>query len=100
MAWCQWYDDTLWLNPEFNNIAVWAEKCAEEARFMRRGRILLLTPASIGTNWFRDHVEGKAMVEGLSPRLIFKGEKDPYPKDLMLSVYGQAHSGFGTWKWK
>lgn len=44
VAWCQWYDDTLWLNPEFNNISVWAEKCAEEARFMRRGRLLLLTP--------------------------------------------------------
>ena len=100
VAWCQWYDDTLWLNPEFNNIPVWAEKCAEEARFMRRGRILLLTPASIGTNWFRDHVNRKAMVLGLSPRLTFKGEKDPYPKDLMLSVYGQAYSGFDTWSWK
>lgn len=100
VPWCQWYDSTLWLNPEFNNIPVWVEKCAEEARFMRRGRILLLTPASIGTNWFRDHVNRKAMVLGLSPRLTFKGEKDPYPKDLMLSVYGQAYSGFDTWNWK
>lgn len=42
----------------------------------------------------------KAMVLGLSPRLTFKGEKDPYPKDLMLSVYGQAYSGFDTWNWR
>jgi hypothetical protein len=100
VAWCQWYDDTLWLNPEFNNIAVWAEKCAEEARFMRRGRILMLTPASVGTNWYADHVFNKAMTLALSPRMIFKGEKDPYPKDLMLTVWGQAYCGFGTWRWK
>lgn len=100
VAWCQWYDDTLWLNPEFNNIPVWAEKCAEEARFMRRGRILLLTPASIGTNWFAKHVLGKAMVLALSPRLTFKGEKSPYPKDLMLSCYAPGLHGFDQWRWR
>ena len=88
----------LWLNPPFSNIGDWAKKCAEEAKG-RHGFILLLTPASIGTDWFRDHVRGQAYVLGLSPRLTFEGCEDPYPKDLMLSVYGYGFSGFDTWRW-
>jgi phage N-6-adenine-methyltransferase len=89
----------LWLNPPFGNIEAWAVKCAAEAQH-RPGLTLLLTPASIGTDWFREHVCGKAVVLGLSPRLTFVGEKDPYPKDLMLSVFGYGLAGFGTWRWK
>lgn len=88
----------LWLNPPFSNIGDWAKKCAEET-VSRHGFILLLTPASVGTDWFRDHVHGKAYVLGLSPRLTFEGCTDPYPKDLMLSVYGYGFSGFDTWRW-
>ncbi len=40
------------------------------------------------------------MVLGLSPRLTFEGTKDPYPKDLMLSVFGYGMNGFDTWRWK
>lgn len=102
-------DDTLiqtwplagvnWLNPEFSDIAPYARKCAVVAE-VHAGLILLLTPASIGANWFADHVNGKAYVLGLSPRLTFEGSTDPYPKDLMLSVYGYGFRGFDTWRWK
>ncbi len=93
-------DGNLWLNPEFGDIGPWARKCALEARFMKRGRIFLLTPASIGSNWFARYVKGHAQVEGLSPRLKFVGAEQGYPKDLSLSIYGQGHDGFGTWRWK
>lgn len=89
---------TLWLNPPFANISPWAEKCAELRN--RTGWILFLTPASIGTDWFAEHVNGKALVLGLSPRLTFEGTEDPYPKDLMLSVFGYGVHGFDTWRWK
>lgn len=85
----------LWLNPPFDPIAPWAEKCASVRD--RRGWTLLLTPASIGSAWFADHVKGKAMVLGLAPRLAFSGE--PYPKDLMLSCFGFGVHGFDTWRW-
>jgi phage N-6-adenine-methyltransferase len=87
----------LWLNPPFANIAPWAAKCA--AARDRAGWLLMLTPASIGTNWFEEHVLGKAYVLGV-PRLTFVGEKDPYPKDLMLTLWGYGVSGFGAWDWK
>jgi len=90
---------TLWLNPEFADIGPWAEKCAAES-LKRQGLILLLTPASVGSNWFAAHVNRKAMVLGLSPRLQFEGTTAPYPKDLSLSVFGMGFNGFDCWRWK
>ncbi len=87
----------LWLNPPFADIDPWAEKCAGVRD--RQGFTLLLTPASIGCGWFSRHVLGKAMVLGISPRLTFEGTTAPYPKDLMLSVYGYGLSGFDQWRW-
>jgi site-specific DNA-methyltransferase (adenine-specific) len=88
----------LWLNPPFADIKPWAAKCA--LTYGRRGFLFLLTPASIGTDWFNLDVKGFAYVLGLSPRLTFEGTTDPYPKDLMLSVYGYGLHGFDTWRWK
>jgi len=97
----------LWLNPEYGNIAPYAQKCAYESA-RRHGFIFMLTPASIGTDWFAEHTKGKAVVLGLSPRIPFEGtainpktgKPDGYPKDLMLAVYGYGLSGFDTWRWK
>lgn len=87
----------LWLNPPFGDIGSFAEKCAIESA--KGARILMLVPASIGSNWFRDHVLGKAMVFGLNPRMSFDG-KNPYPKDLMLCVYANGVHGFDQWVWR
>lgn len=95
----KWHDGNCWLNPPFSNIEPWAAKCAEESRKMHRGKIFLLTPASIGTNWFAKYVLGHAVVLGISPRLTFEGEKDPYPKDLSLAVYASGLHGFDCWRW-
>lgn len=90
-------DGWLWLNPPFAHLDPWAKKCAEE---MQRGaRILMLTPASIGTRWFAEHVQPHAHVIALSPRITFVGETAPCPKDLMLSVYCAGLTGFSTWHW-
>jgi phage N-6-adenine-methyltransferase len=88
----------LWLNPPFADISPWAEKCALESS-KRHGLIAMLTPASIGAVWFAEHVRGKAMVLGLSPRLTFDGASDPYPKDLSLLVFSCGLHGFDTWRW-
>jgi phage N-6-adenine-methyltransferase len=87
----------LWINPPFGNIAPWAEKCAVESQ-SRYGLILLLTPASVGSEWYSKHVHRKAYVLLLSPRLSFDGV-NPFPRDLMLSVYGYGLHGMDTWRW-
>lgn len=86
----------LWLNPEFDDIGPWAQKCAYEGAL--GAQILFLTPASIGSNWFAQYCHRKSLVLGLNGRITFIGSKDPYPKDLMLSCFGFG-VGFDTWRW-
>lgn len=88
----------LWLNPEFNTIAPWAKKCAEESAL--GADILLLVPAAVGSNWFADYVDKKAFVHFLRPRLCFDG-KNPYPKDCLLARFSKHRfHGYECWKWK
>ena len=87
----------MWLNPPYSNIAQWAEKCARDRH--PEGRIAFLVPASVGSNWFADHVDGKALVLFLRPRLTFVGHTAPYPKDLILALYGEK-PGYECWRWR
>lgn len=88
----------LWLNPPFGDIEPWAKKCHDESR--QAATILFLTPASVGSNWFADYVLGHAKILALNPRLSFDG-KNAYPKDLMLSVFGNTIKPcFGIWRWR
>lgn len=88
----------FWLNPPYTDIGAWAKKAAFE-HVIGRNKIFMLVPASIGSNWFAEHVHGKAAVLALSPRLTFEGCKDPYPKDCILAIYGETPS-FDVWRWK
>ena len=88
----------LWLNPPFSNIAPWAEKCAVESA--KGARVFLLTPASVGSNWFSNFVHKKATVIFLNGRITFVGSKDTYPKDCILSCFGYGESHYEVWKRK
>ncbi len=91
-----WTSDCLhWCNPPFSKIGPWVEKAASSG-----ANVLMLLPASVGSEWFAAHVHRKAYVLALSPRLTFNGHTDPYPKDLMLLVYGAGLYGFDCWRWK
>jgi phage N-6-adenine-methyltransferase len=95
--WAQ-HGGVLWLNPEFSDIDPWAAKSNTEGR--AGARVKMLVPASVGTDWWAEHVHYKAMVLFLRPRLTFIGHTDPYPKDLALCCYGPWVSpGYNTWRW-
>lgn len=83
-----------WLNPPFANIAPWVQRCAQQS-----ARVLVLVPASVGSRWYGDYVEGKASVHFLAPRIAFTGQ--PFPKDLMLLQYNCGwNSRPVQWRWK
>lgn len=96
----------LWLNPEFGDIAPYAAKCQESRGFPHHApssgtdwrRIFLLTPAGVSTNWFFESIYGNARVIAIQ-RLRFVGHETDYPKDLILSVFGDE-PGFEVWRWK
>jgi phage N-6-adenine-methyltransferase len=86
-----------WLNPPFGRIGPWAEKCANTPVDSDR-KILFLVPASVGANWYRDHVHDRALVVFLNGRLSFDG-RNAFPKDCLLAIYG-APPGFEVWDWR
>lgn len=110
---------TMWLNPPFKRIAPWMMKCRDEARQLGpNGKIVVLTPASVGANWFFDHVHKSALVLPLAPRITFVGATQPFPKDCMISVFTRTTvaptwldrvkalvssrvllAGFEPWRW-
>lgn len=87
-----------WLNPPFGDIAPWMHKAASCG-----SDLLVLVPASIGSEWFHAFVEGTAPIIGLRPRITFEGCTEPYPKDCMLCVFGDIGRGLlpiSTWRWR
>lgn len=98
ISWSREFPGLLaWLNPEFADLEPWAAKCAAEKGL----RIVMLTPASVGADWFADHVHQRAHVLVLRPRVRFEGHADPFPKDCMLSLWNfPGRRGFDLWRWK
>lgn len=89
-----------WLNPPYTHILPWAAKCAE----LRRdgGRVAFLVPAAVGANWFRQHVDGQALVLLLNGRIPFMPDKPTwlYPKDCVLCLFARdVEPGYEIWKW-
>jgi phage N-6-adenine-methyltransferase len=85
-----------WLNPPYAHIAPWVRR-AWFTWGERGGRTLVLVPAGVGSNWWRDWVHRKAHVYLLNGRLSFDG-KAPYPKDCVLLAYGLP-LGYDVWTW-
>jgi hypothetical protein len=100
-----------WLNPPFGNIAPFAEKChrtcLDEHHMARQqdpvwplaSLTFLLVPASVGSNWWAEHVHRVARVMLLSPRIKFVDHASGFPKDLALCVYG-LRPGYDLWRYR
>lgn len=99
-AWSRYTRGTLWLNPPFSDIELFARRSAEHVDRFPQSRILMLSPASVSTNWFHDYVWNKARVLALNPRIRFVGHTHDFPKDMVLSVFGFGLGGFDHWQWK
>lgn len=85
-----------WLNPPYTDITTWAKKCDQSS--LSGAKIALLVPASVGSNWYRDYVHNRAQVWALNGRISFDNV-GPYPKDLILCLYGLP-PGFDVWDWR
>jgi site-specific DNA-methyltransferase (adenine-specific) len=86
------------LNPPFKSVTPWMEKCKIESA--KGCKIISLTLSSLGSNWYRDHVEGNALSLILRDRVTFDGCKDPFPKECMITLWGFQMTGLSFWSWK
>jgi site-specific DNA-methyltransferase (adenine-specific) len=88
-----------WCNPPFANIENWVSKAVMESK--KGANIMMLIPSSVGANWWKEHVDGKAYVIHLNGRLTFKGCTTPYPTDCSLLIYTPWRAlGSEVWDWR
>lgn len=96
--WYQYREFPCWLNPPFKVIGPWAERCAYYAT--KGMRIVVLTPASVDSNWWSNWVHKRANVLFLKPRVQFDGASDPFMKPLALSCYNfPLAEWYQPWAW-
>lgn len=95
-----------WLNPPYADIEPWVAKAVAEAH--NGAQIIMLLPASVGSNWYREWVEPYAYVSFLNGRLCFIPDwkeqgfksKPLYPKDCMICFYTPwGFTGSEVWRW-
>lgn len=100
-----------WDNCPYSNIAPWAKYHQEQ--WEMGARTLLLVPASVGSNWYWDHVVPSATAYSVG-RMVFDNCFDRktgklvttvYPKDLILCHYDPAVEPeypprLHRWHWK
>lgn len=107
-------DGLRWLNPPFAHIAPWAKWLARETAAATCVSAMLV-PASVGANWYWDHVHENALTLSVG-RMGFvfrdgaheapacfdsKGKPTPFQKDLMLCVFGVGQKAeFKRWQWR
>ena len=101
----------VYCNPPFAQAGAFCRKAAEAQRPDAPVRILMLVQAAVDSDWFRQHVHGKAFVRPLSPRIAFthpdgspvsdgRGKPAAINRPLMLAEYGFGRVGFEPWRWK
>lgn len=100
-----------YLNPPFDPIESWIDKCCAEAA--NGARFVLLSRGQVDANWFWSMEEAAAGIYALTPRITFVGSKDAYPSPLVLTAFNVEpepggrieHSDEGVgklkrWHWK
>lgn len=80
--------EVAWCNPPFNMFRQFTTKAAATVHAEPDAAIVMLTLASLSSNWWRDNVHERAVVQPV-PRIQFVGHDYPFPKDLVLLLYGR-----------
>lgn len=79
-----WDGESVWCNPPYGRVIKdWVKKASEQ----RGGYTVLLIPSRTDTQWFHDHVYGKAEIRFVKGRLKFGGHKSPAPFPNMICIW-------------
>jgi hypothetical protein len=95
-----------YLNPPFDPITPWIDKCVEEA--IKGARFLVLSQGSIDADWFWQ-MEPFCSSYALKGRLRFVGHEYVFPKPLLLNAFNvlpepsqtiEYGHGLNRWHWR
>jgi hypothetical protein len=102
--------EITWCNPMWRDAGEYAAKCAQLAE--AGGRVLLNVQLAPDSNWYAEHVHGRALVLALNPRVPYlnpdgspaftdrNGKALGINRPVMVAAYGFGQTGFEPWKWK
>src|SRR5580692_2446061 len=76
-----------WANPPYERLSPWVERALFCSRHLGTD-VVMLVLASVGANWWREHVDGNAEVVFISPRVKFIGHATSFPRDLAVLRFG------------
>ncbi|HKO43379.1 MAG TPA: DNA N-6-adenine-methyltransferase [Pyrinomonadaceae bacterium] len=79
-----------YLNPPFDPVTPWTDKCIEES--VKGARFVMLTQASIDSKWFWK-IFPYCTVYALRSRVTFIGSSHSFPKPLILSAFNVVRIG-------
>ncbi len=86
--WWTEFPSPQWCNPPYGReIGDWIEKAHRESRSVGGPTIVMLLPARTDTQWFHDHVLGKAEIRFLKGRLYFNDTPNgraPFPSMVVV----------------
>ncbi len=80
-----WFNEIVFVNPPYSQIALWAEKCSKEY-LVNKTKIVLLIPARTDTKYFHSFILPYASIVFIKGRLKFSG-KGPAPFPSILCIY-------------
>ena len=83
-----WSGHSVFVNPPYGRkIAVWVEKCYQEAR-KEKTKVVMLIPARTDTIYFHKYINGKAEIRFVKGRLKFGNSRHGAPFPSMVVVFG------------
>lgn len=85
-----WEGQTVFVNPPYSNIKVWAKKCYEESK-KDNTIIVLLMPSRTDTKYFHEYIYKKAELRFIKGRLKFGNSKNSAPFPSMLAIYNNKN---------
>lgn len=81
-----WGGHTVFVNPPFSQMKLWAKKCYEESR-KPNTKVVMLIPARTDTSYFHDYIYHKSELRFLRGRLHYNEAKQGAPFPSMVVVF-------------
>lgn len=79
-----WPGQSIFVNPPYDRLSLWIEKCSKEAA---KGKtVVMLIPSRTDTEAFHEFIYGKADLRFIKGRLCFddSGKRAPFPSMIVI----------------
>lgn len=85
-----WTGYRVFCNPPYGKaIALWVQKCAEEAK--KGTLVVMLIPARTDTSYFHDFIYNKAEIRFIRGRLHFNNSRNSAPFPSMIVIFNNSN---------